>query len=379
MARRPRVHCELGPVILNRTAVYKMCKTIPPALAQRGLDVRCSALLARVGVGDAEPVTRLDRYLFDQSRRWLLLALSRPGVFLKAQPITRFGPRVRHGVLASRLFMDALFFLFYGPPREQDVVLIYDITPVSDPGWHQPNVGRLYRRAFAELAQSGCQIVTSCQNTADQLRANWGIAPSRLTVLPLGLFSFPEPRPRHPQQVAAPFLLFVGATQELRKNVVGLIRAYAASGLYGSRGIRLRIIGSHDGEDHPVVAQARQTPGVDLLGHAPDDVLADSYAHCLAFAYPSFCEGFGFPLLEAMQRGCACLSTITGASPEMAQDAAWFVNPYSISEIADCLRRIVDLSPAERDQLGNRAREQARRFTWDRFHDGLVEVLKRAA
>src|SRR5262249_60604534 len=110
-----------------------------------------------------------------------------------------------------------------------------------------------------------------------------------------------------------------------------------------------------------------------------DAELAASYAQCLAFVYPSFCEGFGLPLLEAMHRGCVCLSTTQGASPEIAAEAALYVNPYSVQESADGLRQVADLSAATRSELSRRAQERSRLFSWDRFHDGLADVLKQCA
>jgi glycosyltransferase involved in cell wall biosynthesis len=368
-----RVHCELAPVLINRTAVYKMCRIIPAALTERDFRVSCGALLARIGPESCEPASRWQRMLFDRSRRWLYWAIRRPLVFDWSRPLTGLAARWRaRGALT--LYMDPLYVLFHGAP-DSGVVLVYDITTVSEGGWHGDTVGRLYARAFELLARSRCHIVTSCENTADQMRVNWGIAPSRLTVLPLGLFTMPETRSAASCDSDAPFLLFVGQ-MEPRKNVPGLIRAYAASGLHGSRGIHLRIIGSLPPEDHPDVRLARATPGVDLLGFVDEGQLAASYAQCLAFVYPSFCEGFGLPLLEAMHRGCVCLSTLMGASPEIAGNAALYVSPFSTSDIARGLRQIVDLPAPERSRLSQRARARADLFSWKRFHDGLADVLR---
>lgn len=370
-----RVHCELGPVLCNRTAVYKICKLTPAALTQRGFHVRCSALLARIAPETLEPLTPRQRHLFQQSQQWLTQAICRPSRFLSSRWLTGFSTAWRHG-LGLRLFLDPLYVLFYGLVQDA-VVLVYDITPASDPAWHHPHVGRLYEAAFAHLARSRCHLVASCQNTYDQLRVNYGIAPSRLTHLPLGLFGFPETAPRQPDAEEAPFLLFVGATEELRKNVVGLIQAYGAAGLYQSRGIRLRILGSHAGEDHPVVVAARATPGVDLMGFVSDAVVAASYERCLGLVFPSFHEGFGLPLLEAMARGCVCVASILGASPEVGGDAVLYVNPYSQSEIIRALWRVVELPAAERQRLARLGRQRARQFTWDRFYDGLAALLRR--
>src|SRR5262249_941162 len=172
----------------------------------------------------------------------------------------------------------------------------------------------------------------------------------------------------------SPFFLFVG-TVEPRKNVAGLLRAYADSGLHAERGIRLRIVGMKNAEDHPIMALARSTPGVDLAGFVSDAALADAYREGLACVYPRLWEGFGLPLLEAMHRGCVCLSTRTGASPEVAGDAALYVDPYDVADITHGLRRVATLEPALGAKLKERARQRAAQFTWKRFYDGLAEVL----
>ena len=64
-------------------------------------------------------------------------------------------------------------------------------------------------------------------------------------------------------------------------------------------------------------------------------------------------------MLEAMHHGCVCLATQTGASPEVAGDAAVYVNPYSIEDVTCGLKRVANLPESERQGLTNRARQQA--------------------
>jgi glycosyltransferase involved in cell wall biosynthesis len=364
-------------VLVNRTAVYKMCRAVPGELTQRGFRVRSSALLARLEKDSVEPATPREQRLFTWSQRWVHWAINHPRRFTTTCRLTSLVPHLRHA-RGIRLFLDPLYVLFLGC-GDRDVVIVYDITTVSDLGWHHPGVARLYEAAFRSLARSRCHVVTSCANTADQMRVNWGIAPSRLTVLPLGLFTLPEPAPpKTTDGRGGPFFLFVGSL-EPRKNIEGLIRAFNASRIHATHGIRLRVIGGLPAGDHPTVTLARQSPGVDLCGFVSDEELAAAYRDCLAFVYPSYCEGFGIPLLEAMHRGAACLSTICGASPEIAGDAAVYVNPYSADEIAAGLRRMADLAPDERRRLADRARARAKQFAWSHFYDGLARVLRKQA
>jgi glycosyltransferase involved in cell wall biosynthesis len=361
-------------MLVNRTAVYKMCRQAPGELQQRGFQVSCSALLARLSPNDTEPVNRIERKLYERSHRWLMWAIRKPGWFGRTHRLAGQMTRWRYGG-GTLLSLDPLYPLFHGAP-DRGVAISYDVTPITDPQWHPEGVGNLYELAYAHLAQSRMHIVASCRHTADQLHDRWGIPWSRLTVLPLGLFPLPEVIEMTYDRTA-PFLLFVG-TVEPRKNVAGLIRAYADSGLFTARGIRLRLIGMKNGDDHPIMVQARATPGVDLAGFVSDVELAAAYRQCLAFVYPSFCEGFGLPLLEAMHRGCLCLSTNTGASPEVAGDAALYVNPYDPGDIARGLRRLVDLPASAAESLRQNARSRAALFTWKRFYDGLADVLHSA-
>jgi glycosyltransferase involved in cell wall biosynthesis len=273
---------------------------------------------------------------------------------------------------------DPLYLLFHGA-LTHGVVLVYDTTPITNPGWHSNTVSYLYRKAFQTLSQSACHIVASSQNTADHLRVNHGIAPSRLTVVPLGLFQSATHETAQASATGSePFLLFVG-NLEPRKNVKGLVEAYRRADLYRRHGIRLRVIGAVCDSSDPVIALASGTPGVDVLGFVAEATLSASYRQCLGFVYPSFCEGFGLPLLEAMSHGCACCTTMAGASPEVGGDAVLYLNPYREEEIAASMCRLIEMSPAQRLWLGEYARQRAHSFTWQTFYDALAGVLRKEA
>lgn len=373
--RAERVHCELGPVLVNRTAVYQMCRAAPRELAAHGFAVGSSALTARLGL-DAEPLNPRERRRFAASERWLRGAAVNPAYFLKTRRLLGLWPRLRHARGIS-LFFDPLYPLFFGG-LSRGVVIAHDTTPVTDPDWHPPGVGRLYEAAFDFLARARFHVICPSQNTADHLRVNWGIAPSRLTVIPEGVFPLPEPAMPLDKYPNAPFLLFVGSLDP-RKNVEALIRAFGAAGLHASHGMRLRLIGFPQAEDHPIRVAARATPGVDVAGFTSAGEIAASYRDCHAFVYPSLLEGFGLPLLEAMHHGCLCLSTLCGASPEVAGNATVAVNPYDFDDLVRGLRRLVEMTDDERQHLRRLARERASAFTWSRFYDGVADVLRRVA
>src|SRR6516225_8179485 len=98
MAMDPvHIHCELAPVLVNRTAVYKMCRQIASELERRGFRVDSSALFARLSTESAEPTNRFERHLLERSRRWLLWAIRRPNLFRHTHRLTGLMQRWRHG------------------------------------------------------------------------------------------------------------------------------------------------------------------------------------------------------------------------------------------------------------------------------------------
>ena len=87
------------------------------------------------------------------------------------------------------------------------------------------------------------------------------------------------------------------------------------------------------------------TPGpgrVILTGHVPDDALDALFRGASAFVYPSLSEGFGLPVLDAMARGIPCVVSATSSLPEVAGDAAVFVDPTSTTGLFDALSRVVN-------------------------------------
>jgi glycosyltransferase involved in cell wall biosynthesis len=79
--------------------------------------------------------------------------------------------------------------------------------------------------------------------------------------------------------------------------------------------------------------------------------------------YPSFYEGFGFPVAQAMAAGTPVVTSNGSSLAEIAADAALLVDPYSTGEIADAIRQIL-FAPGTAEQLRMRGTERARRFQW---------------
>jgi glycosyltransferase involved in cell wall biosynthesis len=161
-----------------------------------------------------------------------------------------------------------------------------------------------------------------------------------------------------------PFVLSVG-TLEPRKNLGGLVDAWSRLPDELRATHSLALVGPTGWEMEEVLAPIRgSADDVRLLGYVSDEQLAALYAGCELFAYPSLYEGFGLPVLEAMQEGAAVITSNTSSLPEVGGDAVAYVDPTDAADIARTLERLLR-SPEERAHLGEAARLRARRFSWD--------------
>ena len=115
-----------------------------------------------------------------------------------------------------------------------------------------------------------------------------------------------------------------------------------------------------------------------LTGFLPDETIRVLYQRCAAFVFPSFYEGFGLPLLEAMQCGAPVLAGRNSSQLEVVGEAGLFADADSPAEIAAQLARLLDDAELV-DALRRRGPEQARRFCWQATADRVVAALERVA
>jgi glycosyltransferase involved in cell wall biosynthesis len=138
------------------------------------------------------------------------------------------------------------------------------------------------------------------------------------------------------------------------------------------------LVGPRGWELDELVRRLEAEDDVRLLGYVGDEDLAALYELCTVFAYPSLYEGFGLPVLEAMQSGAPTLTSGTSSLPEVGGDAVRYVDPGSVEDIRAGLRELLE-DRQQRAELGRRGRERAAGFSWDRAAGEVLAVLERLA
>ena len=178
--------------------------------------------------------------------------------------------------------------------------------------------------------------------------------------------------------IKLPYILHVSAYQP-KKNIERIIAAYA----YAKRRYRIRgslvIIGKHPRKR--LLRFARELglsrTEIRIIGLVSEEELPIFYNAAEAFIFPSLHESFGLPILEAMACGCPVITSNLFACPEIARNAALFVNPFDIKDIAHAIYAIMHDKDIK-EELSRRGLIRAREFTWRRCAREHYKIYKLA-
>jgi glycosyltransferase involved in cell wall biosynthesis len=166
---------------------------------------------------------------------------------------------------------------------------------------------------------------------------------------------------------------------EPRKNLLRLVEAYeSASDL---RDYSLVLAGGLGWDYEPLLRHINESAAksrILLPGYIHDDDLPALYSLAVAFAYPSLYEGFGLPVLEAMACGTPVVTSNVSSLPEVVGDAGLLVDPQSVGELSESLRRVLAHADLAAD-LRRRGRERAWRFSWHSTAQKTLDVYRVAA
>jgi glycosyltransferase involved in cell wall biosynthesis len=168
------------------------------------------------------------------------------------------------------------------------------------------------------------------------------------------------------------YILFLG-TIEPRKNIEGLIDAFVVFQKEFPQ-YHLVISGAHGWKNKRILAAIEKNKNVQYIGYVASQDKSMLYCGATVFVYPSLYEGFGFPVLEAFASGVPVITSARSSLPEIAGDAAYYVNPYNSLEIAEGLRRFVT-DPALSTLFIQKGFLQIQKFSWKKMAEQFLASL----
>lgn len=236
-----------------------------------------------------------------------------------------------------------------------------------------------YRALFQHLARQNGPLLTVSEHSRDRLALHLHIDRARIAVVPNGgdhldgVVADPGALARL-GLLNARFLLVV-ASDNPSKNINGLLAAFARLSDRSDRAdYRLVIVGGGNTSVFARGSLQGSQPGVVRAGNIDDAGLKALYQSAVALVLPSFYEGFGLPALEAMQCACPVIASNLPALREVCADAALYVDPYSVDDIASAMRRVLDDS-ALRESLRAAGLARASQWRWAASAERLLAAL----
>ena len=296
--------------------------------------------------------------------------------------------------LAARVRQDApslLHVQYTGPAfcSAPLVVSVHDVSYLDYPQYFTHYRATQLRITVQRTIEKAAAILTPSEFSRDAILKRYNIDPAKVVVTPNGVSSQFRPVDRHVAQIAiekkfklqGPFVLTVGDLQP-RKNHAGLLRAFeSVMKEYPHLAHHLVFVGKetwYSKELHQAVQNSEMRGRVHFAGFVDDADLVQFYGACDLFVFPSFYEGFGLPILEAMACGRAVTCSGTTAMTEVAEGSGLLFDPTSVSEMARAIRDI--LVDAElRARLERLGVQRAAAFSWERAARRTLEVYSQVA
>lgn len=263
------------------------------------------------------------------------------------------------------------------------VVTVHDLSFLFYPHSFR-SLRRSYLRVFARMSvRRARRVIAVSESTKHDLVKIYGISPAKIDVVHNGVDASFQPLPADQvdafrQQRGLPdrFVLFVG-TLEPRKNIVGLIEAYARLPKERPPLVLVGGKGWFYDEIFCRVEALELTDEVHFAGFVPAEDLPLWYNAADLFVYPSMYEGFGLPPLEAMACGTAVITSTASSLPEVVGKAGQLVDPTDTDALATAMEQVL----GDRDlqqQMRAAGLVQAGGFSWDKAARQTVDSYRRA-
>lgn len=271
-------------------------------------------------------------------------------------------------------YFDSYFIPYLN--RKPLVVTFHDM--IHEKFSHQFNELTLDRGIIArkrQLAQRADRIIAVSESTKRDVVEILNVDPAKIEVVYHGssFTGLPGRSTGEAALVTEPYLLFVGS-RRVYKNFGGLLRSVHTV----LKRHNLKLVCAGGGAFTSAEKNALHALGIaDLVEQWPinDQILPNLYRQAVAFVFPSLYEGFGLPLLEAFDCNCPCIINNSSSLPEVAGEAALYVDFNDPDSLLDAVERVLH-ETALRQHLLAKGQEQLAKFSWQNTVENTLKVYE---
>lgn len=282
----------------------------------------------------------------------------------------------------ARLDADVAHVPYWAPPLRPPVptvVTIHDLIPLLLREYRGGPLGRLYTALVTTTARNATLVLTDSEASRRDILTHLELPPGRVRAIPLAADKRYRPEPasdddavRARYDLAERYVLYLGGF-DVRKNLATALATYRWAGPAIGDTCPLVIAGrlpQRDSAFAPDPRRLAQQQGIDerfvhFVGSVREHDKPALYRGAVAFVFPSRCEGFGLPVLEALACGTPVVASDVASIPDVVGDAGVLLPPGDARGMAGALIQL-SVHKDFRAEMSRRALTQAARFSWER-------------
>ena len=270
------------------------------------------------------------------------------------------------------------------PTRGKKIVTVYDLFFLENPLLTDRESRKNFTARLGSSLKKAHGVMTISNESRNRILQYFPAVENKLRVIYPGIDrkfwaeEIPKEKEllRSEQNLPSSFLLFVGAT-EARKNLINLLQAYSI--IREKYSSLFLILAGRRGDDHNRVGEKirelKLENSVKMIDYVDDHRLRYLYSLAELFVFPSWYEGFGIPLLEAMACGVPIAASNTGALPEVGGDCALYFDPENPEDIADKILTLLEGNSIRR-RLIDSGKKRVSLFSWEKTAVETLEFYK---
>ncbi|MGI0479178.1 glycosyltransferase family 4 protein [Geminocystis sp. CENA526] len=265
------------------------------------------------------------------------------------------------------------------------VMTIHDLTFLKYP-FYSNQIVKTYTQRIKKCLQWTDLIITFANSTKQDIMEYFGVKSEKIVITSeasrynnnyLKSKNIELIKSKINYDFSQPYILFV-STIEPRKNIINLVKAFNL--LKKNYGINhhLILVGQKGWNYETIFGEIENSEfkqDIHHLGYLSDEEVAVCYHLTDVFVYPSFYEGFGLPVLEAMTLGAPVITSNTSSLPEVAQDSALYINPEDYISLADTIYQVIS-QPDLREDLIMKGTARSKLYSWDRVAQETIKAYE---
>ena len=266
-------------------------------------------------------------------------------------------------------------------PKVPTLTVIHDLNFEHADGNLKASHQRYMRHFFPQFAANATRVATVSEYSKKDIAETYGIAESKIDVVYDGSHSNYRPHTDEEKEAirkrftdGKPYIIFISTILK-RKNLANLLKAFDMVKEVWPE-LKLVVVGSKvwwQDELAEAYDHMQHQGDVIMPGHVEPKELSALLSASEMLVYPSYFEGFGIPILEAMYAETAVVASQTTSMPEVGGDAALYIDPHSPESITHAIKTLHDKNP--RKQLIEKGRLQREKYSWERTSNLLWDSM----